>query len=523
MASYEDFVGSEDGTTPGLILDWANRDDDALPRAIRRDVLRWAADQCYSLLKVPPLELTRTFTITENDFAEDPAAFNGRELIMPVPTDLIQVVYIRSNRNSCVFEEKLDNRTFFQREAEKKSSAWWTRVGNNFHLQTIGYGLRVGDEITIHYYRRLPAMDARYRVTAASFNAQQMAGQLMVEEAVQDGSVGMPLYFVDPRGITIENFRNNFDIALVRDSSQHSDGSLWFNGASIDWPITAANYNVPEGNRIFQSIEVLSQGELWFGLETVTETAPRRSATSSRVDLSRFAIDPATGARGTQDSVVSVTRLFRGTETLLTKGTDWEVHENSVLGETEIMLHGTIVNDANYRIVYTARPLEPTGDAFDTETEGGVAAGVRTSFFFRGHTDFDLVDPAILTAQQLADTLVSATNSDYFNTQILFEVTGTFTPVPGTNTAFDSNTDPSTREAIYYTGNEIQHWLRDENERIVLFGALAEAFAYLQEDNMHQKYSQMFTDQIELINREETMRRALGGNVQINFNGRGLI
>ena len=170
MASYEDFIGlgnytDSDPTSPnyqGLILGWANRDDDALPVGIRRDVLRWAADQCYSLLKVPPLELTRTFTITESDFAEDPAAFNGRELIMPVPNDLIQVVYIRSNRNSCVFEEKLDNRTFFQREAEKKSSAWWTRVGNNFHLQTIGYGLRVGDEITIHYYRRLPAMDARY-------------------------------------------------------------------------------------------------------------------------------------------------------------------------------------------------------------------------------------------------------------------------------------------------------------------------------------------------------------------------
>ena len=54
MASYESFVGSEDGTTPGLILDWANRDDEALPRAIRRDVLRWAADQCYSYFGCHP-------------------------------------------------------------------------------------------------------------------------------------------------------------------------------------------------------------------------------------------------------------------------------------------------------------------------------------------------------------------------------------------------------------------------------------------------------------------------------------
>ena len=95
-------------------------------------------------------------------------------------------------------------------------------------------------------------------------------------------------------------------------------------------------------------------------------------------------------------------------------------------------------------------------------------------------------------------------------------------PVPGTNTAFTDSTGMHSAP-FYYTGNEIAHWLRDENERIVLFGALAEAFAYLQEDNMHQKYTQMFTDQIELINREETRRKALGGNVQINFNGRGLI
>ena len=90
------------------------------------------------------------------------------------------------------------------------------------------------------------------------------------------------------------------------------------------------------------------------------------------------------------------------------------------------------------------------------------------------------------------------------------------------NTAFDLPT-ATHNVPFYYTGNEIAHWLWDENERIVLFGALAEAFAYLQEDTMQQKYSQMFVDQINLINREETMRRALGGNVQINFNGRGLI
>ena len=72
-------------------------------------------------------------------------------------------------------------------------------------------------------------------------------------------------------------------------------------------------------------------------------------------------------------------------------------------------------------------------------------------------------------------------------------------------------------------GQEVPHWLRDENQRIILFGALAECFAYLQEDDQAQKYGTLFYDEIRELNDEDKMRDASGGNVQINFNGRGLI
>ena len=83
-------------------------------------------------------------------------------------------------------------------------------------------------------------------------------------------------------------------------------------------------------------------------------------------------------------------------------------------------------------------------------------------------------------------------------------------------------TDTNT-QLFYFTGNSVPNWLKDENERIVLMGALAECFAYLQEDDQAQKYLQLFNQEIAELNDEDVRRNAAGGNVQVNFNGRGLI
>ena len=76
---------------------------------------------------------------------------------------------------------------------------------------------------------------------------------------------------------------------------------------------------------------------------------------------------------------------------------------------------------------------------------------------------------------------------------------------------------------VYYIGNATPNWLRDQNQRILLFGALAEVFAYVQEDTQAAKYNQAFLSEIAEINDEDAKRNASGGNLQINFNGRGLI
>lgn len=88
---------------------------------------------------------------------------------------------------------------------------------------------------------------------------------------------------------------------------------------------------------------------------------------------------------------------------------------------------------------------------------------------------------------------------------------------------FNADTDPSTLTAVTVYGDAVPNWLRDENERVILMGALAEVFFYLQENEEAQKYSQLFQMEIDELNKEDQMRNASGGNVQVNFNGRGLI
>lgn len=84
--------------------------------------------------------------------------------------------------------------------------------------------------------------------------------------------------------------------------------------------------------------------------------------------------------------------------------------------------------------------------------------------------------------------------------------------------------DPAgTVTSTYYIGTLVPNWLRDQNERVLLMGALAEIFSYTQDDAQAAKYGKMFYNEIAELNDEDGKRNASGGNLQINFNGRGLI
>ena len=89
--------------------------------------------------------------------------------------------------------------------------------------------------------------------------------------------------------------------------------------------------------------------------------------------------------------------------------------------------------------------------------------------------------------------------------------------------ATPNNPDPTRNFPEEFVGEPVPNWFKDENERIALYGALAECFAYLQEDDQAGKYTQLMMKEIEELNEEDRIRDSSGGNVQVQYNARGLI
>ena len=140
--------------------------------------------------------------------------------------------------------------------------------------------------------------------------------------------------------------------------------------------------------------------------------------------------------------------------------------------------------------------------------------------------------PASITGTTVAGGPVRGTNVQVLANIVVTDGTINVTPTLNSDgnvvaTFSIAPTDPVTAtEAISltgYYGTLTPNWLREQNERVVLFGALAEVFAYLQEDDQAQKYAQIFYQEIQELNDEDRMRNASGGNIQQNFNGRQLI
>ena len=69
----------------------------------------------------------------------------------------------------------------------------------------------------------------------------------------------------------------------------------------------------------------------------------------------------------------------------------------------------------------------------------------------------------------------------------------------------------------YYAGNDVYNWLRDENERTLLFGAIAFAFDYLGETEKAMGYYQKIELGIQELNQEEKYRKAKGAVNTVTF------
>jgi hypothetical protein len=187
------------------VRDYSNKPEaNTIPNSVIKDCLKYSADECYRLLRIPPLEVTTTYTITSSDNSDTTAGSPGAYSSIYVPDDLTQFIYVRTMpttngsvpyqpfpaNTSIVFHEVTDSRTFFDPTAEKYSVYNFMWKGNKayFHPQ-----LAEGTVLEICYYRRLPALNATYDVVSYNY-LQGLADNLQPYLAVGTGT-DTPLYF----------------------------------------------------------------------------------------------------------------------------------------------------------------------------------------------------------------------------------------------------------------------------------------------------------------------------------------
>lgn len=170
--TYEDLIAK--------VRNWSNRDEAVLSDDIIKDCLKYAADKAYKTLRVPPLENVATYdkaSLQASTTSTNNLSLSVTEIQLPY--DIVEFIQIReidaSGLSTRVFNEKLDIRTFNDVSAEKyTNNNYWARQQNVIYLSP-GFGTGstgdTADAIELYYYRRLPALNARYAITILNYNA----------------------------------------------------------------------------------------------------------------------------------------------------------------------------------------------------------------------------------------------------------------------------------------------------------------------------------------------------------------
>jgi len=183
------------------VRDWSNKPEvNTIPTSVIQDCLKYSADECYRLLRIPPLEETTIYTVGSTDnigVQNDTLSYTS----FAIPEDLTQFIYLRTlastTNESTVFDEITDKRTFFNQYAETYSANYWMWQDGKLFIKP---QLPVGTQIEIHYYKRLPALNALYSVVPINYiiglsDAEQPYLTLVV-------SGGTNLYFSTANSVT---------------------------------------------------------------------------------------------------------------------------------------------------------------------------------------------------------------------------------------------------------------------------------------------------------------------------------
>ena len=527
-----------------LVRNWANRNQDVVSDSIIQDCLKYAADKAYRTLRIPPLENVAVYSKTDLESATIKTTSGLTRTEIKLPADLIEFIQIKElDENSGairVFNEKLDIRTFNDVNAEKYSNMnYWARQRNTVYL-TPGFNtLGNANTIELLYYRRLPALDAKYSVTALNYAAEYLK------------SLGTPTALP-----LLENQRY-----LYFTTAKDSVGMNYIT-AKVDGAVdnsTLITNDTRSG--------VLSVGQELFGSGITSNTTTGKPPKIVRiVDAATNVITALVNVAVNDSNVITNDNRSSGTilvgdelsgtgVTLHPTGRPPRVTDASDQNNIVIDTNQTLADDASITFstqtqntveVDTAQTLADNADiifsavnrttAYDTQAEAITAAAALTPTNVTGKVNGTINGSTVITnsaADRVGTILVGQelSGTGVVNNPITGappRVTDVTTPdnvVVDTAQILADDTDItfSNTSSTLFIGNEIPNWLRDQNERVLLMGALAEIFSFTQEDDQAQKYGSLFLSEIKELNDEDAMRNASGGNLQINFNGRGLI
>lgn len=178
----------------GKVRDWSNRREVAtIPTSIIEDCLRYGMDDIYRNLRIPQLEFTRSYVVGESNNTQ--VSYSTFD----VPENLIEFIYLAkrdasTNKVDIVYNQVNDIRTFLDPFADQYSH--YRYVWKDFKI-LVSPKLAIGDVIELHYYRRLPALDALYSVIPENYSFDYApAFQPLLSQAIEVTDTPTSLWLV---------------------------------------------------------------------------------------------------------------------------------------------------------------------------------------------------------------------------------------------------------------------------------------------------------------------------------------
>jgi hypothetical protein len=185
------------------VRDWANKPEaNTITDSVIASCLSYAADECYRKLRIPPLEATVFYGVTESENTDK------QFTTFIIPNDLTQFTYLKNEYT--VFNEVADSRTFFDKYSEKYPGPIWMWKEDKLYIHP---QQSVGSTIDISYYKRLPALDATYAVVPENYDLDIGLDAASQPYLALEATGGIPLFFAGA-GENKQVFNNYTDATI---------------------------------------------------------------------------------------------------------------------------------------------------------------------------------------------------------------------------------------------------------------------------------------------------------------------